>query len=91
MCRPTRGPPYFQPPANLLVAKCARSATVSHMRFTRPQLNHTGQERGDAPPAHPAHSCMFSIVLYGLLAAVIASVGMGIYFLLPIFKSFFVQ
>ncbi|MFT5126458.1 MAG: hypothetical protein ACI8W8_000051 [Rhodothermales bacterium] len=34
---------------------------------------------------------MFSIVLYGLLAAVIASVGMGIYFLLPIFKSFFVQ
>jgi hypothetical protein len=60
------------------------------MRFTRPQLNHTGQERGDAPPAHPAHSCMFSIVLWSLMALVIGLVGMGIYFLLPILQSFFV-
>jgi hypothetical protein len=59
------------------------------MRFTRTQLNHTEQQRGDAPPAHPAHSCVFSIVLYSLLAVVIALIGMGIYFLLPIFQSFF--
>jgi hypothetical protein len=59
------------------------------MRFTKPQLNHTGQERGDAPPAHPAHSCMFSIVLYSLLAVMLTLVGMGIYFLFPIFESWF--
>ena len=60
------------------------------MRFTRPGLNHTGQERGDAPPAHPAHSCMFSIVFYSLAVAVIGLVGLGVYYILPILQSFFV-